>query len=109
KQMSYGKKYSLTFREETGTSGAGNMYRVDIYKSGYSSSVTQVTASDNPITLSYKKQDLGKAILGSELTIGLMSVSNGQYIEFATAAPLAYYVDVLVSPNNGSNWYTYWS
>ncbi len=107
--MSYGLKYTLNFREETGTSATGTLYTINIYASGYSGSTKALTASDNPITLSYKKQDLISPIIGSELTIGLMSTANEQYIEFATAAPLAYYVDILISTDNGNTYTTYWS
>jgi|GEM_PF-1508290 len=107
--MSYGLKYTLTFREETGTATTGAMYKINIYELSYGGSSTSVKGSDNPITLSYKKQDLISPIMGSELTIGLMSTTNGRYIEFATAAPLQYYVDVLQSLNNGSSYSTYWS
>ena len=107
--MSYGLKYTLTFREETGTATAGALYKVNIYKSGFSGASTSVSASGNPLSLSYKKQDLISPVCGSELTIGLMSLTNFEYLEFATAAPLQYYVDVLLSTDNGTTWTTYWS
>jgi hypothetical protein len=111
--MSYGLKYTLTFREEikslTSNAISPVLYTINIYKSGYSGSTITVVASDNPITLSYKKQDLGSPIIGSELTIGLMSQSNGQYLEFSTAAPLQYYCDVLKSTDGGSTYNTIWS
>ncbi|MGH7233868.1 MAG: hypothetical protein ACREF7_00265, partial [Candidatus Saccharimonadales bacterium] len=107
--MSYSLKYTLTFREQTGTASTGALYKINIYESGFSGDSAAMIASGNPITLSYKKQDLISPIMGSELTLGLMSTTNEQYAEFLTAAPLQYYVDVLISTNNGTSYSTYWS
>lgn len=104
--MSYGLKYTFTFRDEV---LSNTLYKVNIYKSGWGGGSTAVKAAANPLSLSYKKQDLISPICGSELTIGLMSVTNNQFAEFLTAAPLQYYVDVLKSTNNGVTWTTYWS
>jgi len=104
--MSYGLKYTVTFRDEV---LSNNLYKINIYASGYGGSAQSMICSGNPISLAYKKQDLISPILGSELTIGIMSTTNGEYLEFSNAAPLAYYADVLQSTNNGSSYSTYWS
>lgn len=104
--MSYGLKYTFTFRDEV---LSNTLYKVNIYKNGWVGGSTAVKAAANPLSLSYKKQDLISPICGSELTIGLMAVTNNQFAEFLIAAPLQYYVDVLKSTNNGVTWNTYWS
>src|ERR1700722_15540990 len=110
--MSYGLKYTLTFRDSTqiSYSGAlGALWKINIYQNGYSGSSSSVIGTDSPVTLNYKKQDLISPLCGSELTLSLMAMSNNQYDEFLTAEPLQYYVDILKSTNNGSSYTTYWS
>ncbi len=108
--MSYGLKYTLTFRDELASNATtGNLWKINIYASGFVGASTAVSASSNPLTLVYNKQDLITPVCGSDLLIGLLSTTNGQYIEFATAAPLAYYVDVLKSTDQGVTYTTFWS
>lgn len=103
--MAYAKKYTLEFRDLLNIKGVDhtNVWTVNIYSSGFVGSSTSVTASDKPITLNYKKQDVFAPLIGSELTIELMATAVGQYDEFLNAGPLQYYVDVL---KNGSTWWS---
>ncbi|HSY76734.1 MAG TPA: hypothetical protein VK890_07755, partial [Bacteroidia bacterium] len=105
--MSYGLKYTLTFRDSTVISN--KLWKLGIYANGWSGSTTSVTCADSPVQLSYKRSSLITAVCGSELTVALIATTTGQFDEFKTAAPLAYYINVQYSTDNGSTWNTYWN
>ncbi|HTB05337.1 MAG TPA: hypothetical protein VK806_00190 [Bacteroidia bacterium] len=110
--MSYGLKYTLTFRDlvQVSYGGAkGQLWKINIYQNGFSGSSAAIIGDNSPIKLNYKKQDLISPLCGSELTIGLYATTNNQYDEFLTAEPLQYYADILRSQDNGSTYQTYWS
>jgi len=107
--MSYGLKYTLTFRDTLYKLGTDytKLWKINIYANGFSGSATSVIGAESPVQISYKKGSLITAICGSECTIALMALSEGQYDEFLTAAPLGYYVDIQYY--NSTSWVTYWS
>jgi hypothetical protein len=105
--MSYGLKYSLTFRDSTVISN--KLWQILIYKNGWSGATLLVTGAESPLQLSYKKASLQAAICGSELTVALIATSDGEFDDFLTAAPLAYYCVVQYSTNGGSTWNNYWN
>jgi len=105
--MAYGLKYNLVFRDSTVISN--KLWQLNIYKNGWSGSSTSVIGDDSPVQISYKKQSLTTAICGSECTVNLQAASAGQFDDFLTAEPLAYYIDVQYSTDGGSTWTTWWS
>ncbi|MGP8215793.1 MAG: hypothetical protein ACLQQ4_09545 [Bacteroidia bacterium] len=110
--MSYGNlTYTLTFRDTLYKLGTDytKLWKVNIYKKGYSGSPITVTGAGSPVTISYKKNSLITAVCGSECTISLMATSAAQFDDFLTCEPLAYYVDIQSSTDGGSTWLTYWS
>lgn len=65
--MAYGEKYKYYFYWNRNKGGSDNYYKVSFLKDGYASTVTELTPSDDPFSISIKGQrdTLDAIILGS--------------------------------------------
>lgn len=86
--MAFSLKYNLTFEDLRGTE-----WTVEIYQDPWAGAVTQLNASDIPVTIDWQgNQDIFDPIKGSECTFTAFSMTNFQLKEFWDAKINEYYI-----------------
>ena len=98
--MSYGVKYRIEFKDHF-----NRAIKVDISKDGYSSTVTSVTPTADPLSIEWPGQrgDIFAPVRGAICRVGFYAASSGQFDEFFTAKERQFKVEVYVSAS------LYWS
>ncbi len=98
--VAYGVKYRIEIGCIAGTVGATETYRLDIEKSGYSSSVTDLNSGANPITINWPGGAHWLAPLKpSEMIIEVEEASADDLTEFKTFEDQEYQVKLYNNTN----------
>lgn len=87
--MAYGKKYTIDFKQMKSYDGVDG-WTIEIYKDGYSGSVTDLYTEQDSINLS-REAGLFNYLCGTKLNFGLYNLTEGQYKEFRDASWGEYY------------------
>ena len=101
--MAYGVKYRLTFSDVL-----GNDKKLEILKDGYTGSVLDIEASNNPVVVTWENDnDFYNPIIGSNCTINLKVTDDTQYDDFYKFNEKEYLVKVFYK-DAGNTFQLYW-
>lgn len=101
-EETYGVKYRLEYTDHV----AGFSTKVDILEKDYASSVTEITAGGDPVTLSVRAEgstNKFRQLLTTNMDVTLMSLTESQYIELYTNNPNRYRVKYYKDTGSGYN------
>lgn len=103
--MAYGEKYRVYCDSQWG----GNGRYVKIMQDGFSGSVTELKGGKSPVILDYPgtDADVFDPIRGSELIVTVLSITDEQLIELATAKNKEY-MAILYNSTQGANEWIGW-